>query len=575
MDARDNCVAERSGGQAERDTAWRCRIAWGLLLLLAAALRLPAADWDAGIAAHPDERFLLGVAQQVPLYGNVCSASPGFPYGHLPVTLARLLVLTAPNADPLYAARLLSALIGVALVALTGSCGRALAGRRAGLLAGCVAAFAPFLIQQARFYTVDPLAAALAAGAVLAATRRRGWAAGGLMGLAVASKASVVIGVLPLLAPVLFRSLHGRGWSRQRMAHAFGAAVPFTAFMVLTFAAVSPWSLLTPVACWQGPLTQSLMASGRFEFPYTQQYAGTLPYVYPLVQMGLWGLGPVATLLGLAGLLAAGGKVLRRRTWSQARAVPVLWTLIFFLTVGALHVKFPRYLLPLYPWWIAWAVYGTWAGWGLVARLGKWSPAVRGLRWVAGGLLVVGTVPLGLAQAGLYATPHPWTSASEMLTRRLPDGAAITVEAWDHPLPVPLPDEEIPALHPITLPIFDEEGDEKARALRAGASEAEAMVIASRRGYGALSRQPERYAATLAWYQTLLDSHDAAVFTRCPRIGPLAITDDPLRDAGMPVPVDLAARCGTRYALRLPKLDESFRVYDAPLTLILMKETPY
>ncbi|HNT76784.1 MAG TPA: phospholipid carrier-dependent glycosyltransferase, partial [Anaerolineae bacterium] len=167
------------------------RFWWITLLLGATLLRLPFPDWDGGIAAHPDERFLLGVAQETPLWGDVCAASPDFAYGHLPVYVARLLVLTAPQADPLYAARLLSGLIGVALVALTGAFGRALGGERAGLLAAAVLMFAPFPIQQARFYTVDPFGAALASGAILAAMRKRWSTAGALTGLALACKASL------------------------------------------------------------------------------------------------------------------------------------------------------------------------------------------------------------------------------------------------------------------------------------------------------------------------------------------------------------------------------------------------
>jgi hypothetical protein len=34
---------------------------WALLVLVATGLRLPHPDWDGGIAAHPDERYLLGV----------------------------------------------------------------------------------------------------------------------------------------------------------------------------------------------------------------------------------------------------------------------------------------------------------------------------------------------------------------------------------------------------------------------------------------------------------------------------------------------------------------------------------
>ena len=122
---------------------------WLVLLLAATALRLPAPDWDAAvpiagtaIAAHPDERYLLDVAQSTPLWGDPCATSLDFPYGHLPVYVARLLVMVAPTADPLYAARLLSGLLGVLLVAVAGAWGRALTGERGALFAAAVMATA-------------------------------------------------------------------------------------------------------------------------------------------------------------------------------------------------------------------------------------------------------------------------------------------------------------------------------------------------------------------------------------------------------------------------------------------------
>ena len=59
------------------------------------------------------------------------------------------------------------------------------------------------------------------------------------------------------------------------------------------------------VSCWRGPLVQASMATGRFDFPYTRQYIGTWPFVYPLVQMALWGLGPLAAFAGRASAISA------------------------------------------------------------------------------------------------------------------------------------------------------------------------------------------------------------------------------------------------------------------------------
>ncbi|MGC9396949.1 MAG: hypothetical protein ACP5J4_19055, partial [Anaerolineae bacterium] len=549
-----------------------------------------------------DERFLLGVAQATPLWGDPCAVSPDFPYGHLPVYVARLFVMAAPGADPLFVMRLFSGLLGVLLVALAGAWGRALAGRRGpagtwgALFAATLMAFAPFAIQQARFYTVDVLGAILASGAVLVATRRRWTLAGALTGLALACKASLAWCAVTVVVGYGLWEVHSqkskaqgrksktdpanRRMSEFSIPHPASSIelrvtssekrvasnkrvfprLPSTVYRLLSiplaFALASPWALLRPVASWRGPAVQAMLASGRFIFPYTRQYAGTLPFLYPLAQMALWGLGPMTTLLGIVGV----GWALRRwRRGSFALRLACLWTLIFFLMTAGLYVKFPRYLLPLYPVWAAWAA--------LVCVKVIASPVARR---VVATVTFVSTALLGWAQISIYAEPHPWIAASQWIYANVPHGAIVAVEEWDHALPVPLSEGDAGRYMSLTAPVYDEETTAKVAQLAEVAENAGVIVLASHRGYGALARQPEGYAATLAWYQDLLDEREVIAFGRCPRVGPLALTDDPLADAGLTSPLSLAERCGTPYALRLPHLDESFRVYDAPPVLLLV-----
>ncbi len=527
---------------------------WVALLLLATLLRLPFPDWDGGIAAHPDERFLLGVAAATPLLANPCATSPDFPYGHLPVYVGRWLVLTAPTADPLYAARLLSGLLGVLLVAVTGALGRALGGRGAGLWGALAGTFAPFLIQQAHFYTVDPFGALSASLALLLVLRRRWLGAGALAGLAVASKVSLLWIGAPLLVAALITRRKGVALRLSAPRLLTGAAV--------AFAVSSPWALLDPLNCWRGPLIQTGMAAGRFVFPYTQQYAGTLPFLYPLAQMALWGLGP-ATLLGFGGVvrLLAGWRRL-----SPAGRVLLTWTLLYLLAVGGLYVKFPRYLLPLYPTWAALADFILRPCPRPVARR-----VTRRLASLLGGGALLLTALCGWAQFSLYSRPHPWMEASRRIYAALPPGATVAVESWEHPLPVPLPGDDPSAYEQLTVPLFAAGLTEQAAGLEEARGEAELIVVASRRGYNALSRRPYEHGEVLVWYETLLEEREVIPFGRCPHLGPLALTDDPLTDAGLPSPASLAERCGTPYALRLPRLDESFRVYDAPAALLLKR----
>ena len=59
------------------------------ILLLAAPLRLVGIDWDDGIGAHPDERFIVTVAESLtwPDRLDPFEPAPSYAYGHLPVYL--------------------------------------------------------------------------------------------------------------------------------------------------------------------------------------------------------------------------------------------------------------------------------------------------------------------------------------------------------------------------------------------------------------------------------------------------------------------------------------------------------
>ncbi|MBN1262255.1 MAG: glycosyltransferase family 39 protein [Anaerolineae bacterium] len=546
-------------------------IAWCLLLLLASALRLPAPAWDGGIAAHPDERFLVGVAEATPLWGDPNAVSPDFPYGHLPVYVLRLLIIAAPGRDALFAARLLSGLIGVLWVVVTGVLGACLLGESGGLVSAALIAVAPFPLQQARFYTVDPLGTVLISLAVVAVLRRRWLGAGVLLGLAVACKASLAWGGGALLFAVWE---HHRTRSRVRFLKS--SPLRSEVWTVIrdvcnvlagaggAFVLASPWAVLRPAVAWRAVLIQAGMASGRYDFPYTRQYAGTLPFVYPLTQLALWGIGPIALLLAGAGL---GWVWLRWRRGTFRKRVVWIWTVSFFLATAGWFVKFPRYLLPVYPALAAWAV------WGLtgVNRLWRFSRFRRMLGYGLAALLVVSTGTLGCAQLSIYGAPHPWVQASRWIYGTLLPGEQIAIEHWDHALPAPLPDLPEHRFEVMTLPVLDEASAAQREALEEAAAMADLIIVASRRGYGALARSPDKYSETLAWYAHLFASRHPVMFQRCPRVGPVAITDDPLADAGLDSGTSLAVRCGARYAVRFPRLDESFRVYDAPLVVLFPK----
>ncbi|TFG68352.1 MAG: hypothetical protein E4H27_08050, partial [Anaerolineales bacterium] len=243
-------------------------IMWIAILLLSAIMRFPGSDWDGGFALHPDERYLLDLSSKITVYGDPCSIDPQYSSGHVPLNVVRLLFPPSNGVDALYPARLLSGIIGVLLVAITGASGQALGKEITGWFSALAIVFAPLLVQNARFYTVDTMATTAATLAVLAVLHKR-WGIAGISGaVAIASKISLI-----WVWPVLVLSVFWRGGSTSAVKTKFPTSLR-TLFVLagwggLTYVVTSPWMLINPSQCWLGPMIQWQVVTGRIIYPYT------------------------------------------------------------------------------------------------------------------------------------------------------------------------------------------------------------------------------------------------------------------------------------------------------------------
>ncbi|MGD1996988.1 MAG: glycosyltransferase family 39 protein [Anaerolineae bacterium] len=519
-----------------------------LVLLLGASFRLSGADWDDGIGAHPDERYLVGVAEGLrwPDRLSPLRLAPGFPYGHV----FPYLVALAGGRNRLPAARLLAGLLDTGTVMLAAALARSTGGRRAALGTATFLAVMPLHVQHAHFGIADiPLAffttGALLFGVRLAARGRLGDAAlaGLWAGLAMGCKAGAVLLTLPLTAACLV----GPG----RDGHLLKRGMVAGGVALLVFAFTNPFALLGLRRFMANLATQAALVRGVVVVPYTLQYRGTLPYIYPIIQQLVWGMGPMLGLLCFGGLSLAVVRAIRRPL-GASEWVRLAWALPYFAFIGGLFVKFPRYLLPLTPLLAVYAAQAT-------ERVSRWRP------WVGWGAAASALLPAGLLSLALvasYQEPHPWAAASDWL-EALPEGTTVAVEEWDHPLPLHADRFDLRI-----LPIFDEDTERKWATVERVLAEADVLVIASRRGYGALTKWADRFPQTRAYYRALFDGElafrAAACFGRWPRIGPLALADDSLRSTGLS---SLPCRPGPP-VVWLPRLDESFVVYDHPSVVI-------
>jgi hypothetical protein len=531
------------------------------LLLLAAALRFCGLDWDGGLGANPDERYIVGVAEALrwPDRLNPFDISSDFAYGHLPLYLLALLRVLDTSADPLFVGRGVAALFDLGTVALTFALGRQVLGKRAGLLAAAFVTLMVLHVQQAHFYISDVLQAFFSVGALLFAARltkwgkaRDAWLAGVWAGLAVGTKVGAALLVVPLGAACVAAPVRrGLGWRRALQIGVGG---------LVAFLLTNPFALLSLSTFWHNVARESAIARGLLDVPYTRQFHATWPYVYPVLQQLRWGMGWPLGLIVLGGSAVFVWRAVRRPLPSPAWVV-LTWIVPSIAFVGAFYAKFPRYWLPVTP-ALAVCAAGT-----IISLHGRIRQAILCFTYSA----LACSLLFCLAFVSLYGSPHPWLVASEWIRGHVSRGSTLAVEHWDHPLPVGLIggyDYDVRE-----LPVFDEDSEVKWAEIEATLADADYIILASRRGYSALARWPERYPLTARYYDQLFEGElgfePIACFGRYPHLGPAMLRDDPTAGLGFGLP-DV---CQTRDSmmLYLGRLDESFVVYDHPQVVIFRR----
>jgi len=537
------------------------RVCLLLLLLLAAVLRFCGLDWDGGIGAHPDERYIVGVAEALrwPDRLNPFDVSPDFAYGHLPLYLLALSRALDASADPLFVGRGLAVLFDLGTVALTFALGWQIWGKRAGLLAATFVVLMVLHVQQAHFYTADVSQAFFSVGALLFAVRlaARGqmWdacLAGVWAGLAMGTKFGSALLAIPLGAACVAAPVRqGLRW-RRGLQIGVGA--------LAAFALTNPFALLSFPTFWRNVARESAVARGLLDVPYTRQFHAAWPYVYPVLQQLRWGMGWPLGLIIFGGLAVFVWRAVRRPLSSPAWVV-LAWMVPFIAFVGALYAKFPRYWLPVTP------VLAVCAAGTIVSLHGRIRRVISGLTYFA----LACSLLFCLAFVSLYVSPHPWLAASGWIRGHVPQGSTLAVEHWDHPLPVGLIvgyDYDVRE-----LPVFDEDSEAKWVEIEAALADADYIILASRRGYATLARWSERYPLTARYYQQLFDGElgfePIACFGRHPHLGSVVLRDDPA--AGLDFALPDVCQTHAAVTLRSGRLDESFVVYDHPQVVIFRR----
>lgn len=426
-------------------------------------------------------------------------------------------------------------------------------------------------------------------------------------GLAVGSKFSAILLVIPLAVTLLLLY----GWQKTI---SWGVLLGGTAVMV--FALTNPFAiidqtcdLITPAvdlrfvqipklnwgSCYlSNILTQSRMVDGSLDAPFTRQYEDTISFIYHIEMQLRWGMGYLLGGFAFAGFgwvcwqavqwLLQAVRQQREEDVAKKRIRPLpqqladispialpnlvilAWVLPFFLSTGDFYVKFMRYLQPITPFLI---LYGVVLLVWLIEKQRRIGQAILSLTLLMSLLYAVAFV-------NQYQAPHPWITGSEWIFRNVPARSLILSEQWDDSIPSSL---EVDGERrrrseyrngQLSWHTYADEKDNLDRLYNNLdlLEVADYVTIVSNRAYGVAPQQPDRFPLSSQYHQLLFDGELGyeLVFVngRFPSLGSYQFHASTFGTLTPPAEVDAYLADSTNWG----RADESFIVYDQPLTMI-------
>ena len=540
-----------------------------LVVFIGLLLRIYGINWDEGYHFHPDERMLMIVAERIRFFTQL---DPDFfNYGSLPLYILKgISQLTdtifkahvATYDGMLYVGRSLSVIADLLVVVMIYRISRLLFdNKHAAVFSSLLYALAFFPIQNSHFFVVDVflnLFITVLVYLLLLYLQNPKKLFVILVGIvfaaALTTKVTSII-FLPIIVLVLSLPYLKNFQISKIIIHIF----IFSLFSFVFSFLFMPYAFLRYERFIQDIKLQIAMNQDPYIFPYTLQYVGTIPYIYYLKNIAIWGAGPFIFVLFLLGiyeqiinveLKTLPKNFLKSEISNQKSIILILfyvWYIWYFLFIGRSAVKFMRYMLMMYPF------FALVAGYGLYIALKNLKSTPRAVLIT----VIFSCISLWtLAFVNIYVSRPTRILASEWINDNVPAGSTIAVEHWDDRVPI----HDSTRYNYVEMTLYDRpDNDVKWAIINEKLKHSDYIVIASNRLYVPLQRLNDCnkykycFPRTSKYYSDLfsgdLGFQKVAEFTSYPylKIGSsrVEIIDD--------------------------SADESFTVYDHPKVIIFKK----
>lgn len=512
------------------------------IVIVGGLFRFYNLSWDEGHYFHPDERNIASAVSRIHFFDQL---NPQFfAYGSLPIYLHRTIgeILTNLTNNKGWVlgwseinliGRGVSAFFSTLTIVLVFLLGKKIWGEKVGLLAALFTAAAVALIQTAHYGVTESLLTfwllllALFSFQIAEKPTFKNYTKAGLiLGLAIATKVSAVsLVILPIGAHFLYHF--------RKLKH-YLKLLPFFAVAFFIFAVFSPYIFLDYPKFRESMDYETGVVAGTRKVVYVLQFEKTFPYLFQIKNF-FWQIGPIA-LLAILGIVILLFIALKKK--EKKLLLFLSFPLAYFLYVGSWYTKFIRYMVPILPF--------------LILAAAWFLSAIQKRTKLLGTIFIICSIVItclwALAFFSIYTRPSTRITASKWIYQNIPRESKILTEHWDDGLPIDYSDTHHNWYQIKQLTIYESDNFQKVNYYAQELSQADYIIINSRRLYGTLIYLPEKYPITSRYYKLLfsgqLGYQKIAEFSSYPSLLGITVNDD--------------------------SSEETFQVYEHPKVIILV-----
>lgn len=563
-----------------------------LILLLAAFFRLTGINWDQGQHLHPDERFLTMVitAIKIPqsfkdyLNPQVSPMSPYnkgysfFVYGTFPLNLTKIvgeIINYRDYSNIHFVGRFLSAIFDLGVVFLLYLIGKKIFNAKAGLLSAFLYSIMVLPIQLSHFFAVDTflnffLVLSFYLLTLLITNKLSPTiylSLGFSFGLAIACKISALYFV-PIIG-LGFLFMFVKSFKEKKVLLFILDSCFFLLTSLLIFRLAQPQAFATGnFLSWKinPQFISNLNELKSYNdpnswYPPAVQWKTTLPVIFPLKNLILWGMGlplGVISVVAVAFTLIILIRSIVKEKLSHLLVstfglfLIIFWVLGLFFYQGIQFVKTMRYFLPIYPFLALLSA-------NLLIQIELYLQkkftkkiVVINISFIIFYLLFF-IYPFSFMS--IYIHPITRVSASEWIYKNVSKESVLGNEYWDDPLPLSLPQQSSPMLQGEMLELYNPDTLQKWEKINQQLIKINYLILSSNRLYGSIPKVPEMYPQTTEYYKKLFNGSlgfkKVAEFTSRPCFPPIG---------------------KSLFCFNDDNAEEAFTVYDHPKVLIFKKQ---